>query len=324
MNEEPLKIKIHRNPKMIQVLSEEDNLKKMLREGKITPKAYDENLAAIIDRDIAKYFKEDSVSEKSKRSSNQSGDSLKKLKKGGNDDNDFEEFISALGEKAKKEEERKQQEEQLREQNLKLWQEMQREEEEAERIAKEAERIAKARILPQGGKKMSKKRGGGGSMSLPSTTAEYDPYIEVLDETGNPVLCPICHQGFEYGKPNIVMCGGNNGILDKKGCQKYFHIECWERMVSITGKNTCPNCIRKDPDLEIKELSDDIIPDPILVSIEKPQFNWPHSRVWAHADLTDIHPNTGLSRRGGKTKKKRKSIKKKKDKRKKKKSYKKK
>ena len=130
MNEEPLKIKIHRNPKMIQVLSEEDNLKKMLREGNIKPQAYDRDLADIIDRDIAEYFKQDSVSEKSKRSSNQSGDSLKKLKKGGNDDNDFEEFIYALGEKAKKEEERKQQEEKLRKEYLDMWVELQREEEE--------------------------------------------------------------------------------------------------------------------------------------------------------------------------------------------------
>ena len=125
MNEEHLKIKIHRNPKMIQVLSEEDNLKKMKREGNIKPQAYYDNLAYItnraIDRDIAKYFKEDSVSEKSKRSSNQSGDSLKKLKKGGNDDNEFINFLITVGEK-----ERRKQEEQLREKNLKLWQEMQK------------------------------------------------------------------------------------------------------------------------------------------------------------------------------------------------------
>ena len=35
------------------------------------------NLAFMIDNVAAEYFKEDSVSEKSKRSSNQSGDSLK-------------------------------------------------------------------------------------------------------------------------------------------------------------------------------------------------------------------------------------------------------
>lgn len=162
MSKEPLKIKIHRNPKMIQVLSEEDNLKKMSREWNIKPQAYYDNLAYItnrdIDNDIAEYFKEDSVSEKSKRSSNQSGDSLKKLKKGGNDDNDFEVFISALGEKAKKEEERKQQEEKLRKEYLGMWVELQRkEEEEASKYPSQGGKRSKRNTAKKNRKTKSKK-----------------------------------------------------------------------------------------------------------------------------------------------------------------------
>ena len=152
MENEKLTIKIPVKKTYITVPSDIERLQKMLDEGKIKRQEYDANLAFMIDNDIAEYFKEDSVSEKSKRSSNQSGDSLKKLKKGGNNIDEFNDFLTKVEEEA-----RRKQEEQRRRKLLEMWVEMQRKEEEQQRRAKEAELRAKASIYPQGGKR--RKRG---------------------------------------------------------------------------------------------------------------------------------------------------------------------
>ena len=145
-----------------------------------------------------------------------------------------------------------------------------------------------------------KMKGGGGSMSLLSTpTNAYDPYIEVPDSDGHPIICPICMRGFEYGKPNVLVCGGVYGKETGEGCQSAFHWDCWEEMKKTTRKRTCPVCRRNPTTLYLKELIDNITPERILIDQAKPKWDWPHSRKWFDGDLRSIDVNTGFSKRGG-------------------------
>ena len=145
-----------------------------------------------------------------------------------------------------------------------------------------------------------KMKGGGGNMSLLSTpTNAYDPYIEVPDSDGHPIICPICMRGFEYGKPNVLVCGGVYGKETGEGCQSAFHWDCWEEMKKTTRKRTCPVCRRNPTTLYLKELIDNITPERILIDQAKPKWDWPHSRKWFDGDLRSIDVNTGLSKRGG-------------------------
>jgi hypothetical protein len=141
-------------------------------------------------------------------------------------------------------------------------------------------------------------KGAGGTMSLPSTSTDEDDeggHIEVTDGDGHPIICPICLEGFEYGKANVLICGGVNGIKEEIGCQSAFHKNCWNKM----KKRTCPVCKRDKLILEIKMLSDYITPERTLFDQPKPKWDWPHSRKWVDEDLRPIDVVTGLSKRGG-------------------------